>query len=125
MISKSTTMLYVADTQAALEFWTKKMGFVLLDTSEHGEFISYEIAPSKDSETKFGLHDKNWVLQNNPAMNLGFPSLLFETENLEAEHERLTSNGVTTHPIMDFGGMLHFTFTDNEGNYIAVREMTR
>ncbi|MEW4353396.1 VOC family protein [Streptococcus pneumoniae] len=122
MISKSTTMLYVENTKAAMEFWTEKMGFVLLDTADYGDAISYEIAPSKDAETKFGLHQKDWVAKNNPDMNVGFPSLLFETEDLEAEYERLSKAGVATNPIMEYQGMTHFTFADNEGNYIAVRE---
>ncbi|MGT2964875.1 VOC family protein [Streptococcus acidominimus] len=124
MITTSTTMLYVADTKAAMEFWTGKIGFVLLDTADHGEAISYEIAPSADSATKFGIHDKEWVATANPGMNVGFPSLLFETDNLEAEYERLTQAGVATNPIMDYQGMRHFTFADHEGNYIAVREAT-
>ncbi|MBF0787462.1 MULTISPECIES: VOC family protein [unclassified Streptococcus] len=122
MITKSTTMLYVADTTATMKFWTEKVGFVLLATADYGEAISYEIAPSTDSATKFGLHQKDWVAANSPGVNTGFPSLLFETENLEAEHQRLTQAGVVTNPIMEYQGMVHFTFVDNEGNYIAVRE---
>jgi lactoylglutathione lyase len=120
MITKSTTMLYVEDTKAAIEFWTQKMGFVTLETADYGEVVSYEIAPNTDSETKFGIHDKNWVLKNTPGMNVGFPSLLFETDDLEVEYDRLTSAGVQTNPIMEFQGMTHFTFSDNEGNYIAI-----
>lgn len=120
MITKSTTMLYVTDTKAAMEFWTEKMGFALLKTEDFGEAVSYEIAPSTDSATKFGIHDKEWVAKANPGMNVGFPSLLFEADDLEAEYDKLTAAGVTTNPIMEYQGMVHFTFADNEGNYIAV-----
>lgn len=120
MITKSTTMLYVTDTKAAMEFWTEKMGFVLLKTEDFGEAVSYEIAPSTDSATKFGIHDKEWGAKANPGMNVGFPSLLFEADDLEAEYDKLTAAGVTTNPIMEYQGMVHFTFADNEGNYIAV-----
>ncbi|MGT2887730.1 glyoxalase/bleomycin resistance/extradiol dioxygenase family protein [Streptococcus didelphis] len=122
MITKSTTMLYVNDTKASMTFWTEKMGFVLIDQAETQDHISYEIAPSHDSASKFGLHNKDLVAQANPGMNVDFPSLLFETDDLEAEHKRLTENGVTTNPIMEYQGMVHFTFTDNEGHYIAVRK---
>ncbi|MGT2799729.1 VOC family protein [Streptococcus marmotae] len=124
MITASTTMLYVEDTTATMEFWTEKMGFVLLDTADHGDAISYEIAPSLAATTKFGIHDKEWVAKANPGMTLGFPSLLFETEDLKSEYERLTQAGVSTNPIMEYQGMVHFTFADNEGHYIAVREST-
>lgn len=122
MICKSTTMLYVEDTKAALEFWTKKMNFVLLETANYGEATSYEIAPSTDAPIKFGLHQKDWVAKNSPEMNVGFPSLLFETTDLEAEYNRLIQAGIVTNPIMEYQGMVHFTFVDNEGHYIAVRE---
>ncbi|MBF0778049.1 VOC family protein [Streptococcus cuniculi] len=125
MITKSTTMLYVTDTKAAMEFWTEKIGFVLLETADYGEAVSYEIAPSTDAAIKFGIHDKDWVAKANPTMNLGFPSLLFETEDLEAEYERLSKAGVATNPIMEYQGMRHFTFADLEGNYIAVKESNK
>lgn len=115
-------MLYVADTEATMKFWTEKVGFVLLETADYGEAISYEIAPSLDATTKFGIHDKEWVAKANPGMNVGFPSLLFETDHLKAEYERLSQAGVTTNPIMEYQGMVHFTFADNEGHYIAIKE---
>lgn len=122
MISKSTTMLYVNDTEAAMTFWTEKMGFVITDHADSEGFKSFEVAPSLDSATKFGIHNKDMVAQANPGMNVGFPSLLFEADDLEAEYKTLTENGVATNPIMEYQGMVHFTFQDNEGNYIAVRQ---
>ncbi|CAM4125645.1 glyoxalase [Streptococcus penaeicida] len=122
MISKSTTMLYVNDTEAAMTFWTEKMGFVITDQADSEGFKSFEVAPSLDSATKFGIHNKDMVAQANPGMNIGFPSLLFETDDLEAEYKTLTENGVATNPIMEYQGMVHFTFQDSEGNYIAVRQ---
>lgn len=122
MISKSTTMLYVNDTEAAMTFWTEKMGFVITDQSDSEGFKSFEVAPSLDSATKFGIHNKDMVAQANPGMNVDFPSLLFEADDLEAEYKTLTENGVATNPIMEYQGMVHFTFQDNEGNYIAVRQ---
>lgn len=122
MISKSTTMLYVNDTEAAMTFWTEKMGFIITDQADSEGFKSFEVAPSLDSATKFGIHNKDMVAQANPGMNVGFPSLLFEADDLEAEYKILTENGVATNPIMEYQGMVHFTFQDNEGNYIAVRQ---
>ncbi|MFI3594210.1 VOC family protein [Streptococcus uberis] len=122
MISKSTTMLYVNDTEAAMTFWTEKMGFVITDQADSEGFKSFEVAPSLDSATKFGIHNKDMVAQANPGMNVDFPSLLFEADDLETEYKTLTENGVATNPIMEYQGMVHFTFQDNEGNYIAVRQ---
>ncbi|EHI70135.1 glyoxalase/bleomycin resistance/extradiol dioxygenase family protein [Streptococcus ictaluri] len=122
MIIKSTTMLYVADTKAALTFWTEKMGFVLIDQSTNGDSTSYEVAPSAESAIAFGLHDKETVAKANPGMPLAFPSLLFSVANLEEEYQRLDDAGVTINPIMEYQGMRHFTFTDNEGHYIAISQ---
>ena len=57
MITKSTTMLYVADTEAALQFWTEQVGFVLVDQAQQERTSSYEIAPNKESAISFGLHN--------------------------------------------------------------------
>ncbi|EGJ26515.1 glyoxalase/bleomycin resistance/extradiol dioxygenase family protein [Streptococcus porcinus] len=122
MIAKSTTMLYVNDTEAAMTFWTEKMGFVITDQTDVEGIKSYEVAPSHDAAAKFGIHNKDLVAQANPGMNLEFPSLLMETDDLEAEYQTLTENGVNTNPIMEYQGMVHFTFTDNEGHYIAIRQ---
>ncbi|WP_218655132.1 VOC family protein [Streptococcus dysgalactiae] len=124
MITKSTTMLYVADTEVALQFWSEQVGFVLIDQAQQEGTSSYEIAPNKESAISFGLHNKEVVAAANPGMDLGFPSLLFETDHLQAEYERLTAAGVATNPIMEYQGMIHFTFSDNEGHYIAVRQST-
>lgn len=75
MITKSTTMLYVADTEAALQFWTEQVGFVLVDQAQQERTSSYEIAPNKESAISFGLHNKEIVTAANPGMDLGFPSL--------------------------------------------------
>ena len=73
MIIKSTTMLYVDDTKAAMEFWTEKMGFVIIEQAEGEGHMSYEIAPSQESNVKFGLFNKGLVAAANPEMNVGFP----------------------------------------------------
>lgn len=66
MITKSTTMLYVADTEAALQFWSEQVGFVLVDQAQQERTSSYEIAPNKESAISFGLHNKEIVTAANP-----------------------------------------------------------
>ncbi len=116
-------MLYVEDTKAAMTFWTEKVGFSLLETSEYPGATSYVIAPSEKAEAQYGIHDKNWVATNNPGMNVGFPSLLLATDDLKKTYDELTARGVTTHPITEHQGLIHFSFADNEGNYVAVQEV--
>lgn len=114
----------MSQIRSTLQFWTEQVGFVLVDQAQQEGTSSYEIAPNKESAISFGLHNKEIVTAANPGMNLGFPSLLFETDHLQAEYERLTTAGVATNPIMEYQGMIHFTFSDNEGHYIAVRQST-
>lgn len=101
------------------------MGFIVTQTEEYDiedqrTVTSYEIANNSDRQVTFGIHDKAWVAGNNPEMNVGFPSLLFETDDLEAEHARMSQAGIDVTPIMDHMGMIHFAFPDCEGNYIAI-----
>ncbi|WP_221913688.1 VOC family protein [Streptococcus halichoeri] len=122
MIQKSTTMLYMKDPKAAADFWCQKVGFLLIEETPMGETRSYQIAPSLDASFSFGIHDQQLVAAQNPELNLGFPSVLLETDDLQSTHAKLTKAGVKTNPIMDFQGMVHFTFVDTENHYIAVRQ---
>lgn len=72
MITKSTTILYVADTEAALQFWSEQVGFVLIDQAQQEGTSSYEIAPNKESAISFCLHNKEIVAAANPGMDLVF-----------------------------------------------------
>lgn len=116
-------MLYVQQPAEYVQFWIEKVGFVLLQETHHGEVVSYEIAPSQHSGYSFGIHSKKWVSEMSPELNTSFPSLLLESNQLEKEHQRLKEAGITVHPIEEYNGMLHFTFVDAEGNYIAVTQL--
>lgn len=60
MISKiGQVMVYVRDQDAAVAFWTEKMGFVVLQDVENDGMRWIEIAPREDAETSIVLHDKN------------------------------------------------------------------
>ncbi|HET7628008.1 MAG TPA: VOC family protein [Bacillales bacterium] len=124
MFSKlGQVMLYVNNQDKAVQFWTEKAGFQVMAEENNGQGMRWiEIAPNKDAETSIILHNKEWVAKMSPELNLGTPSLMFFTENVDELHDRLSRNNVKVGEIvnMPFGRV--FNFADDEENYFAVKE---
>ncbi|MBT2682329.1 VOC family protein [Bacillus sp. ISL-37] len=124
MISKiGQIMLYVNDQDVAVKFWTEKMGFVVrAEEDNEAGFRWIEIAPSLDSETCIVLHDKEFVEKMSPGLNLGTPSLMFYSENLEEFRSDLSNKNVLVGEIVNMPSGRVFNFADDEENYFAVME---
>jgi lactoylglutathione lyase len=124
MISKiGQVMLYVNDQDVAVKFWTEKLGFVVKAEEDNGAgFRWIEIAPNSDSETSIVLHNKEFVAKMSPELNLGTPSLLFYSENLEIFRSDLSSKNVFVGEIVNMPSGRVFNFADDEENYFAVME---
>ena len=113
-------MFTVADQDAALAFYTDKLGFeVRSDTrfGEHGEMRWLEVAPS-GSRTRLAL---------NPPMGgqPGGGSIGVETVDVVGEHQRLSAIGgidLDPEPMRMPGAPLLFMLRDPDGNHIAVVE---
>ena len=124
MITKvGQIMLYVNNQTEAVSFWTEKVGFSVISEENNGQGMRWiEIAPTNDSETSIILHDKNLISKMQPEMNLGTPSLMFFSEDLDQLYSNLTNKQVTVGEIvnMPFGRV--FNFSDDENNYFAVME---
>lgn len=126
MINKiGQIMLYVNNQDEAVDFWTKKVGFSNV-AEENGQGMRWiEIAPSKESETSIILHDKEAIAKMSPKLNLGTPSLMFTTENLDKLYTKLTNQNVTVGEIMEMPTGRVFNFADSEQNYFAVMEKSK
>jgi lactoylglutathione lyase len=124
MINKvGQIMLYVNDQDQAVEFWTETVGFQVISEEDNGQgFRWIEIAPSKDSETSIILHNKEFVAKMSPGLNLGTPSLMFFSENLEELHSDLSGKNITVGEIVNMPSGRVFNFADREENYFAVME---
>ena len=124
MISKiGQIMLYVNDQDVAVKFWTEKMGFVVKAEEDNGTgFRWIEIAPNLDSETSIVLHDKEFVAKMSPGLNLGTPSLMLYSENLDEFRSNLSNKNVTVGEIVNMPSGRVFNFADDEKNYFAVME---
>jgi lactoylglutathione lyase len=113
-------MFAVADQDAALTFYTEKLGFEeRSDTrfGEHNEMRWLEVAPP-GSRARLAL---------NPPMGgePGGSSIGVETAHVLAEHARLTAIGgidLDPEPMRTPGAPLMFMLRDPDGNHIAVVE---
>ncbi|MFG6495665.1 VOC family protein [Fictibacillus sp. UD] len=124
MINKvGQIMVYVNNQDKAVDFWTKKVGFSVISEEDNGQGMRWiEVAPSKDAETSIILHNKEFVAKMSPGLNLGTPSLMFFTENLDQLHNELSSKSITVGEIVNMPSGRVFNFADHEENYFAVME---
>jgi lactoylglutathione lyase len=113
-------MFTVADQDAALAFYTEKLGFEVRGDSrfgEHGEMRWLEVAPP-GSRTRLAL---------NPPMfdEPGGSSIGVETADVLGEHARLTAVGgidLDPSPERTPGAPLMFMLRDPDGNHVVVVE---
>jgi len=113
-------MFTVADQDAALAFYTQKLGFeVRSDVSfgENGEMRWVEVAPP-GSRSRLAL---------NPPMNdtPGGSAIGVETSDVLGEHARLSAIGgidIDAEPMRSPGAPLMFGLRDPDGNHIWVVE---
>ena len=127
MIDKfGQVMVYVKNPRAVADFWVNQIGFVLLHEEKlESGVLSVELSPNNTSDTNMVLFDREIVAQMSPEVNLGSPSILFSTYDIKELHDRLKENGVAVGDITEMGTMVTFNFPDIEGNYFAVREISK
>jgi lactoylglutathione lyase len=116
-------MLYVKNQDESVKFWTEKVGFELVSEENMGQGMKwFEIAPTKEAETSIILHNKELIAKMQPELNLGTPSLMFFSDNLDGLYKDLSEKKIIVGELvnMPFGRV--FNFADNEGNYFAVME---
>ena len=118
--SIAVAMFTVADQDAALAFYTEKLGWEVRGDDrfgDNGEMRWIEVAPP-GSTARLAL---NPPMQGEP----GGSAIGVETPDVRAEHERLAAiEGVTIDtPPMEMGGApLMFSVADPDGNHIWIVE---
>ncbi|MCW2997670.1 MAG: glyoxalase [Solirubrobacterales bacterium] len=120
MTNIGVAMFAVSDQDAAIAFYTEKLGFELRgDTSfgENGEYRWVEVAPP-GSTARLAL--------NRPMQGTaGGSGIGVETPDVLAEHARLSAIGgidLDPEPMRTPGAPLLFMLRDPDGNHIAVVE---
>jgi catechol 2,3-dioxygenase-like lactoylglutathione lyase family enzyme len=113
-------MFTVSDQDAALAFYTEKLGFEVRSDSRfgpNGEYRWLEVAPP-GSTARLAL---NPPMQGEP----GGSGIGVETTDVVGEHKRLTAIGgidLDPEPMVTPGAPLLFMLRDPDGNHIAVVE---
>ncbi|MDM5209787.1 VOC family protein [Cytobacillus kochii] len=121
-LSLGQIMLYVNDQQTSLQFWIEKIGFKLIAENDEGDFKWYEVASSEQTETTIVLQDKQTVAKMSPELNLGTPSLMFYTNDIEKLYQTYKNKEITVGELVEMPFGKVFNFADNEENYFAVME---
>ena len=116
-------MLYVNNQDEVKEFWTEKVGFIVISEEDNGQgFRWIEIAPTKEAETSIILHNKEFIAKMSPELNLGTPSLMFFSNNFDNLYSDLSNKNVKVGEIVNMPSGRVFNFADSENNYFAVME---
>lgn len=116
-------MLYVNDQDQAVQFWTEKVGFVVVSEENNGHGMKWiEIAPAQGAQTSFVLHNKQLIAQMQPELNLGTPSIILFSNNLDGLYEDFKNKGITVGELVTMPTGRLFNFADSENNYFAVME---
>ncbi|ABY44076.1 VOC family protein [Bacillus mycoides] len=116
-------MLYVNNQDEVKEFWTEKVGFIVISEEDNGQGMRWiEIAPTKEAETSIILHNKELIAKMQPELNLGTPSLMFFSKEFDRLYSDLVNKNVTVGEIVNMPSGRIFNFADSENNYFAVME---
>lgn len=115
--------LYVENQKDAIDFWTKKANFVVKLEQPMGPTMKWvEVGPSEDAFTTFVLYEKKMMQLQNPATNLGHPSILLSSKDVHKTYEQFKEAGITVGEMMSMPYGTMFTFQDQDGNSYMVRE---
>lgn len=116
-------MLYVDDVTAMKMFWVEAVGFELREEVTDGMHFA-EIAATSHSQTSFVLFDKQVIAAQSPELDLGTPSLMFQTADATALYEKFKAQGIRVGDLVDMPMGKVFNFADPEGHYFAVQDLT-
>lgn len=114
-------MLYVNDVITEKAFWSA-IGFEIVSSSQLMGYETFEMKPEAKSTVTITVYDKAFIAQASPEVADNVPSLLFETDDIEKLHRRISS---VTDKISPIGHVpfSHFNFASPSGIYMAVRQV--
>lgn len=122
------TSVFVDDQQAALDFYTDKLGFVVAADLPAGEFRWLTVASPEQPDGPQLLLEPS----DHPAVgpfrralvNDGIAFASFAVDDVQAEYERLVALGVEfTQPPTTMGPVTSAVFDDTQGNLIQIAAM--
>lgn len=127
MIDKfGKVMVYVQHPRAVADFFINKIDFIELKVNrQETRILSVAVTPNRNSDTCIELFDKSVVQKMAPELNTDTPSICFSSYDIKEMRNKLISNRVNVGDIIEMAGALTFNFSDIEGNYFAVQEISR
>lgn len=75
-----------------------------------------EVSPKDDDSTTFVLYDKNLMKSQNPSINVGHPSVMLYTKDIDKSHSDMKSIGIVVGEVMNYPYGRICNFFDNDGN---------
>jgi catechol 2,3-dioxygenase-like lactoylglutathione lyase family enzyme len=119
------TSVYVDDQRAALDFYTRVLGFTVHHNIPLGDDFWLTVVSSEDPDGPQLLLEPAGHPAVGPYREAlaadGIPLAQFAVDDVAAEHDRLVGRGVTfTQPPTDIGAAVVAVFDDTCGNLIQL-----
>lgn len=116
MLYMSQVGIYVSDQDAALRFYTEKLGFEIRALQEAADFKWIEVAPP-GGQTTIVLATPDFPIGDTDKVGI-VTSISFETDDIRAVHRTYTQRGVefTNAPRLEPYGKWFASFCDQDGN---------
>ncbi|MFY9691576.1 MAG: VOC family protein [Candidatus Acidiferrales bacterium] len=123
------TTLYVDDQEKALRFYTDVLGFVKKTDFSQGPYRWLTVAsPEEPNGVELQL-----ALNNNPAAKAyqqaifqqSQPAIMFFTDDIKADHERIKAHAEFTMPPTDVTGSTIAMLKDTCGNLVQLTQLAR
>ncbi|MGN0071768.1 MAG: VOC family protein [Atopobiaceae bacterium] len=115
-------MVYCDDVEACRICWTEKLGFQEETVRPGPEGSVAPVLSFGPADAHIVLMDRSLVEKYSPEVNTLMPSLLFRVADIEAVHEEMERRDATVSDVVDMGGMRSFSFSDDEGHWMAAAE---
>lgn len=116
---KINIMLYVDDVAKEKAFWNA-IGFNIITSSEMMGFETFDMTQHEESSIILTVFDKEFIRQFSPEVLNNVPSILFETDDIYALHEKVAAHTNTCSPVQS-EPFLTFNFASPSGIYFAVK----
>ncbi|WP_331435298.1 VOC family protein [Bacillus sp. SA1-12] len=94
-------MLNVNNQNEAVIFWTEKVGFTVITEEKGKECDGLKLLQLRMRKQVIILHIKEAIAKMEPELNLGTPSLMFFTTDLDTLHNDLSNKQVTVGELVD------------------------
>lgn len=121
------TSVMVGDQEAALQFYTRRLGFVKKKDVPMGEFRWLTvISPEGHDDVELLLEPLGFEpakVHQRALFDAGIPATAFFVDDIDAEHKRLVEAGVEfTQPTTDAGPVKIAVLNDTCGNLIQIAQ---